>query len=29
MPWVLQHWQKPDHTLHLALDTTMLWQMLE
>jgi len=21
----LQYWQKPDHSLHLALDTTMLW----
>jgi hypothetical protein len=23
--WALQHWQKPGQTLHLALDTTMLW----
>ena len=23
--WTIQHWQKPGHTLHLALDTTMLW----
>lgn len=23
--WAFQHWQKPDHSLHLALDTTMLW----
>ena len=23
--WALQHWQKPDERLHLALDTTMLW----
>jgi hypothetical protein len=23
--WAIQHWQKPGHTLHLALDTTMLW----
>ncbi len=25
MLWAFQHWQKPDHSLHLALDTTMLW----
>ena len=23
--WAIQHWQKPGQTLHLALDTTMLW----
>ena len=23
--WAIQHWQKPCHTLHLALDTTVLW----
>ena len=23
--WALQHWQNPGQTLHLALDTTMLW----
>ena len=23
--WAIQHWQKPGHTLHLALDTTVLW----
>ena len=23
--WSLQQWQKPGHTLHLALDTTVLW----
>lgn len=23
--WVLQHWQKPGQSLHLALDTMMLW----
>ncbi len=23
--WAIQHWQKPGHPLHLALDTTMLW----
>jgi hypothetical protein len=23
--WTIQHWQKPGHTLHLALDTTVLW----
>jgi hypothetical protein len=23
--WAFQHWQKPDHSLHLALDTTLLW----
>jgi hypothetical protein len=23
--WAIQHWQNPGHTLHLALDTTMLW----
>ena len=23
--WPFQSWQKPDHSLHLALDTTMLW----
>jgi len=23
--WALQHWQKPGQALHLALDTTMLW----
>ena len=23
--WAIQHWQKPGHSLHLALDTTMLW----
>jgi len=23
--WALQHWQKPDQHLHLALDATMLW----
>jgi hypothetical protein len=23
--WALQHWQKPGQSLHLALDTTMLW----
>ena len=23
--WAIQHWQNPDHSLHLALDTTMLW----
>ena len=23
--WALQHWQKPDQSLLLALDTTMLW----
>jgi hypothetical protein len=23
--WALQLWQKPDERLHLALDTTMLW----
>lgn len=23
--WALQHWQKPGQRLHLALDTTMLW----
>jgi hypothetical protein len=25
MIWALQYWQKPGHSLHLALDTTMLW----
>jgi hypothetical protein len=23
--WAMQQWQKPDKVLHLALDTTMLW----
>jgi hypothetical protein len=23
--WAIQPWQNPGHTLHLALDTTMLW----
>jgi hypothetical protein len=23
--WAIQQWQNPGHTLHLALDTTMLW----
>lgn len=23
--WAIQHWQKPGQSLHLALDTTMLW----
>ncbi len=23
--WAIQKWQKPGHTLHLALDTTVLW----
>jgi hypothetical protein len=23
--WAIQYWQKPGHTLHLALDTTVLW----
>jgi hypothetical protein len=23
--WAMQQWQKPGHTLHLALDTTVLW----
>lgn len=23
--WAIQPWQKPGHTLHLALDTTVLW----
>jgi hypothetical protein len=23
--WAIQHWQKPCHSLHLALDTTVLW----
>ena len=23
--WAIQHWQNPGHTLHLALDTTVLW----
>ena len=23
--WSIQYWQKPGHTLHLALDTTVLW----
>jgi hypothetical protein len=23
--WAIQHWQNQGHTLHLALDTTMLW----
>jgi 8-oxo-dGTP diphosphatase len=23
--WALQHWQKSGQSLHLALDTTMLW----
>ena len=23
--WAIQHWQKPGHSLHLALDTTVLW----
>jgi hypothetical protein len=23
--WAMQQWQNPGHTLHLALDTTMLW----
>jgi len=23
--WAIQHWQKPGHTLYLALDTTVLW----
>ncbi len=23
--WAIQHWQNPGHTLHLVLDTTMLW----
>ena len=23
--WAIQHWQKPGQTLHLALDTTVLW----
>ena len=23
--WAIQHWQKPGHSWHLALDTTVLW----
>ena len=23
--WAIEHWQNPGHTLHLALDTTLLW----
>lgn len=23
--WAIEHWQNPGHILHLALDTTMLW----
>lgn len=23
--WAIQHWQNPGHTVHLILDTTMLW----
>ena len=23
--WAIQQWQKPDHTMHLALDTTVFW----
>lgn len=23
--WAIQYWQKPGHSLHLALDTTVLW----
>lgn len=23
--WAIQYWQNPGHTLHLALDTTVLW----
>ena len=23
--WAIQQWQTPDHSLHLALDTTVLW----
>ncbi len=23
--WAIENWQNPGHTLHLALDTTMLW----
>jgi hypothetical protein len=23
--WAIQHWQNPGRILHLALDTTMLW----
>ena len=26
--WAIQGWQKPGHTLHLALDTTMLWNRI-
>jgi hypothetical protein len=25
--WAIQHWQKPGQILHLALDTTMLWNL--
>ena len=25
MLWAIQQWQRPGHALHLALDTTMLW----
>ena len=23
--WAMRHWHKPGHALHLALDTTVLW----
>lgn len=23
--WAIKHWQKPGQALHLALDTTMMW----
>ena len=26
--WAIQGWQNPGHTLHLALDTTMLWNRI-
>ena len=26
--WAIQHWQNPGQALHLALDTTMLWNRL-
>ena len=26
--WAIQHWQNQGHILHLALDTTMLWNRI-
>jgi hypothetical protein len=25
IPWAIEHWQNPGHTLHLATRTTILW----